>query len=138
MRQHDEQAALEAGLGQALREIGEIAPHDRFDIGVHDRGRDALIFLDLRQHVAGSRHADPGQFPGQPLDRGEFVDRIEIGVQEHTATEVAPDSPYAGDGLLQRGLIERNRDLAIGLQPFPNTEARSRGTSGSGGGERRS
>ena len=47
---------------KALREIGEIAPHDRFDIGVHDRGRDPLIFLDLRQHVARSRHADAGQF----------------------------------------------------------------------------
>ncbi len=42
-------------------QIGQIAPHHRFDIGVHDRGRDALIFLDLRQHVAGARDADTGQ-----------------------------------------------------------------------------
>ena len=60
MRQHDEQAALEAGLNEALLQIGQIAPHHRLDISVHDGGRDALIFLDLRQHVAGARDVMSG------------------------------------------------------------------------------
>jgi len=82
MRQHDKQTAFKSGFSKTLRETGEIAPHDRFDIGVHDRGRDALIFLDLRQHVARSRHTDAGHCLGQALDCGEFMDRIEIGMQE--------------------------------------------------------
>ena len=53
--------ALEARLGQAaVRDWSDSAAR-RLDIGVHDRGRDALIFLDLRQHVAGARDADVGQ-----------------------------------------------------------------------------
>ena len=60
---------------QALLEILQIALHDRRDIGVHDRGRDPLVFFDLRQHIAGMRHADVRHFPFQALDRGEFVGR---------------------------------------------------------------
>ena len=74
--------ALEARLGEALFEIGQIVPHQRPDIGVHDRGRDPLIFLDLRQHIARSGNADVRQFAREPLDGGEFVHRIEVGMQK--------------------------------------------------------
>jgi hypothetical protein len=82
MRQHHEETTLETGLSEPRFEIFQIAPHDRLDIGIHDRGRDTLIFLDLRQHVAGARDADIRQRLRQPLDGGEFVDRIEVGMQE--------------------------------------------------------
>ena len=122
MRQDHEQAALEAGLFQPPFEIGEIAPHDRFDIGVHDRGRDALIFLDLRQHVAGTRHADVRQFFCQPFDRGKFMDGIEIGMQEADRDRGRAGFPDAGDGLVKRALIQRSQNLAIRLEPLANAE----------------
>ena len=106
-----------------LLEIGQIAPHDRFDIGVHDRGRDALIFLDLRQHVAGARYADVRQFSRQTFDRGEFVHRIEIGMQEAHRDRGRAGFLDRGDGLVQRGLIEWNQDLAIRLEPLAHAKS---------------
>ena len=79
-----------------------------------------------------------GNCLGQAFDRGEFVDGIEIGMQEAYRDRGRAGLPYAGDGLVERGCIERDQNLAIRFQPLANAEARSRGTSGSGGGERRS
>jgi hypothetical protein len=123
MRQHDKQTASKSSLGKTLRETGEITPYDRFDIGVHDRGRDALIFLDLRQYVARSRHADSGQCPGETLDRGKLVDRIEIGMQETHCDRSRAGFANGGDGLVERGLIERNQNVAVGFQPLADAKA---------------
>ena len=122
MRQHDEQTALEAGLVKTLLEIGQIAPHDRLDIGVHDRGRDALIFLDLRQHVAGSGDADIRQFSRQAFDRGKFMGGIEIGMQEANRDRGRAGFLDRGDGIAERGGIERYQDLATRLQPFAHAK----------------
>ena len=104
-------------------EVGQIAPHDRLDIGVHDGGRDALILLDLRQHVAGARDADVGQRLLQPLDGGKLMRGIEIGMQEAHRDRGRARLPNAGDGVVERFCIERNQDLAIGAEPLFHTEA---------------
>ena len=52
MRQDDRQELPLKPAPPDAAQIGQAVPHQRPDIGVHDRGRDTLIFLDLRQHVA--------------------------------------------------------------------------------------
>ena len=123
MRQHHEQATIETGLGQPRFEIGQIAPHHRFDVSVHDRGRDALIFLDLRQHVAGPRDADAGHLARKLLDRGEFVDGVEVGMQEADRDRGRTGVFDGGDGVAERSRVQRRQNLATGAKPFPHAKA---------------
>ena len=101
MRQHDKETALEARLVKTLFEIGQIAPHDRLDISVHDRGRDALILLDLRQHVAGSGDADLWQLRYQAFDGLKFMGGIEVRVQEANRDRRRAGIPYRGYGIAE-------------------------------------
>ena len=57
---HDEHRPAVADFGQARLEAGQIAVHERPDIGVHDGGRGALVFLDLGQHFAREGHVGVG------------------------------------------------------------------------------
>ncbi len=123
MRQHDKQATLEAGLDQPLFQIGQIAPHHRLDIGVHHRSRNALIFLDLRQHVAGTRDVDAGQGGAQPLDRRKLMRGVEIGMQETHGDGICTRRLHHIDRRSERALIERDGDAAVGLEPFAHAEA---------------
>ncbi len=60
-RHHQEQRTGEACGGEVALEIGEIAPHQRLDIGVGAGGGEALVFAHLRRHVAGERHREMRQ-----------------------------------------------------------------------------
>ena len=122
VRQDYEEIALESGFGQARFEIVQIAPHHRLDIGIHDRGRDALIFLDLRQHVARARDADIGQRLGQTLHRREFVHGVEVGMQKTNRDRARAGLLDGRDALVQRLGVERGEDIAVGLEPFQNSE----------------
>ena len=123
MRQDHEQRALESRFGKTLLQIGQIVPHQRPDIGVHDRGRDPLIFLDLRQHVAGAGNADAGQFAREPFGGGDFVHRIDVGMEKADGDRGGAGAADRGDGVIQRALVERRQHLATGLEPLLHAKA---------------
>jgi hypothetical protein len=78
--------------------------------------------FDLRQHIIGTGNADVRQFTPQPLDRGDFMDGIEIGMQEANRDRSDAGSPDSRDGFAERSIVERRGDLAVGLQPFKHTK----------------
>jgi hypothetical protein len=53
---HDQHGARIPGAFQPLTEPFKIARQPRAHIGVHDRGGEALKFLDLGQHLRRQRH----------------------------------------------------------------------------------
>ena len=118
MRQDDEESSLEARLGETPLEMGQIVPHQRPDIGVDDRGRDPLIFLDLRQHIARPGNADAGQFAREALRGGKFMRRVEIGMQKAHRHRRGAGRADRGDGVVKRPVVEWRDDIAIGLEPF--------------------
>ena len=69
VRLHDEQRARVACRLEPLRQARQVAVERRPDVGVHDRGADALVLLDLREDLRRQRHVDAGQRPGQRLAR---------------------------------------------------------------------
>ena len=70
VRLDDQDVTAIAVAREARREILQIARERRSDVGVHHRGPDALVFLDLRQNLGrerdvrarqAARHRTPGQ-----------------------------------------------------------------------------
>jgi hypothetical protein len=102
MRQDHEQAGPVAGLRQPQFQIGQIAPHRRADISVHDRGRDPFIFLDLRQHIARPGNADVRQFAREALHGRDFVDGVEVGMQKANRDRSGAGAVDGGDGRIER------------------------------------
>jgi hypothetical protein len=56
VRLHDEHAAAIAGFRQARLEPAQVPGEHRAHVGVHHGGAEALVLLDLRQHLGRERH----------------------------------------------------------------------------------
>ena len=67
---------------QAGVEIVDIARQNGLQIGVDDRGREPIIFADLRHDLAGERHAATGNLFGQNLAHALFMLRREEGEEQ--------------------------------------------------------
>ena len=119
----DEERACEAGLDEALLQPRQIAPHHWLDIGVHDRGRDALIFLDLRQHVDGARDIDVRKLTEQALACGDLMRGIAIGMQETDRNRGRAGCLDRSNRFAERVRVERYHDLAIRPQPLAHAKA---------------
>ena len=73
---------FDASSGQPLAQPPQIALGERLHVGVRDRGTGALVFLDLRQHVAGERDREVRrQFLQQRPDL-PLVLRVGVGIEE--------------------------------------------------------
>jgi hypothetical protein len=137
MRLHDEHAAGIAGLLQPRVEPAEIARQHGSHVSVHHRGPEALVLLDLREHLGGQRYVGRREQPREEPAGGLLVSSVTVGV------EIADR-----DGLdLGRGSFrtaDSTDPLSRGVSTLPSKRIRSRtssrrarGTSGTGGGMRR-
>ena len=91
-------AALHPGLAELGAQAADVAPHDRADGGVGDRGQGALVFLHLGQHDVAERDRRAGHDLGGESPDAGLVVTVEIGV--HQAD---------GDGLDAAGLQRLER-----------------------------
>ena len=80
--QHDQRRVGEALAAQPVAETLEIGLRDRHRIGVHRRGRGALIFADLRRDLRGGADEDAVELARQGGRDQRFVVRIGEAVQE--------------------------------------------------------
>ncbi len=122
MRLDDQGRPLIPGRGEPLFEPPQIAGHGRPDIGVHDRGRDPLEFLDLRQYLRGERDIRVGQFPLERRARRLLMARVAPGVQIAHRHRLDPFALQHRDRLVERARIERNLDPAVGAQPLAHAK----------------
>ena len=60
---HDQHLARVAGLAESLVEVAQVARERRADVGVDHGGAEALVLLDLRQHLGRERDVGAGQEP---------------------------------------------------------------------------
>ncbi len=67
VRLHDQDVARVAGLAQPRAQAAQVAAEHRAHVGVHHGGAEALVLLDLREHLGGERHVGVGQEPREQL-----------------------------------------------------------------------
>ncbi len=123
MRQNDEDRPAIARLVQPPAQTREIARHDRPDIGVHARGRDALVLLDLRQHLGRGGDEHIGQRRTHRLGGRALMRIVALGMQEADRHGLHALGGQRGDGGIERGAIERHLDTPIGAQPLAHRQA---------------
>ena len=123
MRQDNEQASFESGLLEALLQAIQVQPNRRPDISVHDGCRDALVFLDLGQHVARSRDVESGQLAPDTLDRGNFVRRITICMQKADRHGSHTRIANGFDGTIKQLMVKRRKHFAVRPQALVNSKA---------------
>ena len=79
---HHRHRAFQPGVDQLLPHHVEIARHRRREIGVHHRGRGALVFADQRRQFMRRRDDHAGDFPLDPFLDGLLVRRVEERPEE--------------------------------------------------------
>ena len=110
---HHEEGAARAPLLQSFGELGQISRHQRLNVGVGHRGRDAAILADLRQHARGQRHGEIRPLGPDGLCRSLLVGRVGIGVQEAHGDGLHILRPQRAHGLANLGLVEGCQDLPV-------------------------
>ena len=82
VRLHQQQPRAHAGLIEPLAQRPQIARDDRRDVRVDHRGRGALVFLDLRQHLARDGAGQRRRLSPDELLDGELMRRVGVRVQQ--------------------------------------------------------
>ena len=70
-----------ARLAQPLLEPAEIAREHGPHVGVHHGGAEALVLLDLREHLGGERHVGAGQQAREESARRPLVPAVAVGME---------------------------------------------------------
>ena len=79
---HHEEGATRSAFLQGLGQLGQVARHQRLDIGVGHGGGNATVLADLGQDARGQRHREIGSLRQDGACRNLLVGRIGVGVQE--------------------------------------------------------
>ena len=95
VRLHQQQARRNAGAVEPLAQRPQIGRDDRHHIGVDDRGRGALVLLDLGQHLAGDAERQVRRLAGDDVAQHQLVRRIGEGVQQADRRSPRPSRPAA-------------------------------------------
>ncbi len=119
----DEDGARVGGVAQAGFEAGEVALQGGADIGIHDRGADAVVFLDLGEDLAGEADIDAGEGDADGLGHGAFVGSVAPGVEGADGDGFDLFGFQGCDGGGERGGVEGDFDAAVGADAFAHAEA---------------
>ena len=122
VRLHDQHVALVARLAQPRAQVAQVAAEDRAHVGIHHGGAEALVLLDLREHVGGERHVGVGQQPREELSRLPLVAGIAVGVQVADRDRADSRGAQPADRRLRRGLRERRLHAAVEAHPLGHVE----------------
>ena len=122
-RVQKEQVSVVAAFGQPLAEAADVAADEGREDGVRDRGREALVLEDLRQHLARRGHGHAGQLLLEELAHPLLVLGVGVGVDEadgHRLDLAAAQDP--GDAP-RVGLVQRLDDVAAVVDTLAHLEA---------------
>ena len=103
-RAHQQHGAFEPVARELALEVGQIAPHQRLDVGIGAGGGEALVFTHLRRHVGRERHRDLGQALPYRVADAALVLRIGEAVQEADRDRLH---------LLRRERVDRGREARL-------------------------
>ena len=94
-------------------EIVDVAGENGLQIGVDDRGREPIIFADLRHDLAGERHAAPRDLFSQNLPHALFMLRREEGEEQAHRDGLHILVAQRPGGFAQGLFVQRLDDLAL-------------------------
>jgi hypothetical protein len=122
VRLNDQGRPAVAGFREPLLEPRQIAREGWADIGVDDRCRDPLVFLDLRQHLGRQRDVGAGEFPFDRRLGRELMTRVAVGVEvaDRDSLNLFPFQRI--ERVVERGPVQRDLDTAVGAQPLAHAE----------------
>jgi hypothetical protein len=110
-------------LGEHRLQAADVARHDRLQIGVQNRGREALVFAKLGLDFRGQREMHIGQGVAQRARDRPLVRRVEIAEQKTDRTRFGAGSAHLVDHLRELRPIDRGADGAVGEDPLGQLEA---------------
>ena len=122
-RAHHERHTGDAQAPEGLGEAGQVALHDRAEIGVERGDAKALVLAEGRVHVGRQRHADLGRHLAADLPRPALVPRID------EREEIADRDGLHAVSLQRRHrgadlrLVERHEDGAARVQTLADADA---------------
>ncbi len=122
MRLHDEDAAGIAGRRQPLLEAAEIAREHRPHIGVDHGGAEALVLLDLRQHLRRERNVGRRQQTREQPARGLLVPPVPVGMEVADGDRLDLGPGQLAHGRLDRALVQRGFDGAVEADALAHVE----------------
>ena len=120
---HDEHFSGVPGRAEPLSEALQVMPESRAHIRIDHRRAEALVLLDLGQHLGGEGHVSVGQSPAQGLERGLLVARVAIRVQVAYRDGIDAGVFEPLDGRIQRTPVERDLHAAVETHPLAHVEA---------------
>ncbi len=123
MRLDDQDGAGKSCIHQPLLQAMQIARQRRTDVCVHYSCRYAIELLDLREHIRGKGDVGIRHCLGQRGGSCALVARIAIGVQVADRDRLHVGSLQRGDGVVERGVVERCLDRAVGAHALGDAEA---------------
>ena len=109
----------DAGAGETLVELRDVAREDRLQVGVDDGRAQPVVLADLRQHLARERDAAAGNF----LEHDVAHPRLVLGVQEREQQAYRDRFDVLRleftHGVAQGRLVERAQHVATEIDRAP-------------------
>ena len=130
---HDVELSGNAVLGEARLQIGEVARHEGSHVDVGRGGRCSLVLADLGDDVGRARDGQARRHVLDQLGQTSLVDWIDVGVEQADGQRLDALGEKLPDHRARRGLVERPRDAAVGVEPLrdlPPQVARHEGRRG--------
>ncbi len=117
-RLHDEELGSDARRAEPLLNALEVARDDRADRGVHDRCAPPEVLAKLGSDLGRERDRNAGKLLGEDRADAELVLGVDVGVKEANGDRFDLLPPQDDRRLANRGLVERQQDLALGAEPL--------------------
>jgi hypothetical protein len=121
-RRHQQQRTAETGARELPLEAGEVARHQRLDVGVGAGRGEALVFAHFRRDIAGQRHRDVRQAAGDRFPDAALVIRIGERVQEADGNRLRAGGGERVDGAGHACFIERHQHAAPRVDALADRE----------------
>jgi adenosylmethionine-8-amino-7-oxononanoate aminotransferase len=122
-RPHGQDVVGVPGGGEPRLQAAEVPVHEGLEVGVEDRGREALELPVLGHDVrrAGDRQVRPP--PLRQVGDGALVRGIQVGVEETDGEGLGAGGVGRREGALDAVRIERHHHGAVGAEPLGDLEA---------------
>src|SRR5207302_2295068 len=110
------------GFKEPRLEAGQVAFQRRADVGVDYGGTNAIVFLDLRQHLRRERNVDVRHDGAYGLGGCALVAPVAPAVQVADGNGLHVLALQGRDGCVERGAVERNLDSTVWPDALTHSE----------------
>ena len=121
-RSDGEDAVRVAGRQQALFEPREVDVHQRLEVGVQDRGREALELAVLCHDVGRAGHGQAGALALRRVRDRVLVRRVDIRVEQADSHGLGARGERSVERAVHARHVERHQHRAVGVEPLRHLE----------------